>query len=110
MGPMAIESLKENEDRVACEGRWPGTDAERHAARHLQGRLEALGRTAEVEPTSVHPNYPVTHALHALIGIVGSVLSVYTPVLGAALVLFATVSAFGDLSGSFYIVRRLTGR
>ena len=107
---MAIESMKEIEDLVAFEGRWPGTDAERRAALHLQGRLEALGRTAEVEPTSIHPNYPVTHALHALIGIVGSVLSVYTPVLGAALVLFATVSAFGDLSGSFYIVRRLTGR
>jgi hypothetical protein len=102
--------MKEIEDLVAFEGRWPGTDAERRAALHLQGRLEALGREAEVEPTSIYPNYPVTHAIHALIGIVGSVLSVYTPVVGAALVLFATVSAFGDLSGSFYIVRRLTGR
>src|SRR5688572_8139540 len=110
MMPMPIEPIKEIDDLVAFEGRWPGTDAERRAALHLQGRLEALGRTAEVEPTSIHPNYPVTHALHALIGIVGSVLSVYTPVLGAALVLFATVSVFGDLSGSFYIVRRLTGR
>jgi hypothetical protein len=35
---------------------------------------------------------------------------VYTPVIGAALVLFATVSAFGDLSGTFFLVRRLTGR
>jgi hypothetical protein len=31
-------------------------------------------------------------------------------VAGAALVLFAAVSTFGDLSGSFYLVRRLTGR
>ena len=107
---MAVEPMKEIEDLVAFDGRWPGTDAERRAALHLQGRLEALGRDAELEPTSIYPNYPVTHAIHALIGIVGSVLSVYTPVAGAALVLFATVSAFGDLSGSFYIVRRLTGR
>ena len=107
---MAIEPMKEIEDLVAFDGRWPGTDAERRAALHLQGRLEALGRRAEVEPTSVHPNYAVTHAIHALIGIVGSVLSVYEPVVGAVLVLFATVSAFGDLSAGFYIVRRLTGR
>ena len=107
---MAIEPMKEIEDLVAFEGRWPGTDAERRAALHLQGRLEALGRDADVEPTFVYPNYPVTHAIHALLGIVGSVLSVYSPVVGAAIVLFATVSAFGDLSASFYLVRRLTGR
>ena len=34
----------------------------------------------------------------------------YEPVVGAALVLFATVSAFGDLSATFYVVRRITGR
>ncbi len=107
---MAIEPMKEIEDLVAFEGRWPGTDAERRAAIHLQGRLEALGRDADVEPTFIYPNYPITHAIHALLGIVGSVLSVYTPVVGAAIVLFATVSAFGDLSASFYLVRRLTGR
>jgi len=107
---MPIQPMTEIEELVAFEGRWPGTDAERRAARHLAGRLEALGRDAELEPTSVHPNYAVTHAIHALIAIVGSVLSVTAPVAGAALVLFAAVSAFGDLSGSFYIVRRLTGR
>src|SRR5688500_13799270 len=107
---MAIDPMQEIEDLVAFDGRWPGTDAERRAALHLEGRLKALGRDAEVEPTSVHPNYPITHAIHALMGIVGSVLSVYQPVVGAALVLLATVSAFGDLSGSFYLVRRLTGR
>src|SRR5687768_12298359 len=110
MGRMTVDPLREIEDLVAFEGRWPGTDAERRAAHHLERRLEALGRHSDVEPTSVYPNYPVTHAIHAVIGIVGSVLSVYEPVLGAVLVLFATVSAFGDLTGSFYVVRRLTGR
>jgi hypothetical protein len=107
---MTVETIEEIEQLVAFEGRWPGTDAERRAAGHLEQRLQALGREADVEPASVYPNYPVTHAIHALLGIVGSVLSVYTPVVGAALVLFATISAFGDLTGSVYIVRRLTGR
>ena len=107
---MPIDPMKEIEDLVGFEGRWPGTDAERRAAVHLEQRLHALGRDAETEPTAVYPNYAVTHAIHALLGIVGSVLSVYVPVAGAALVLLATASAFGDLTGSFYIVRRLTGR
>jgi hypothetical protein len=107
---MALEPLKEIEDLVAFEGRWPGTDAERRAAGHLEQRLQALGRDADIEPTSVFPNYPVTHAIHALLGIVGSVLSVYVPILGLGLVLFATISAFGDLTGTVYLVRRLTGR
>jgi hypothetical protein len=107
---MSVEPIEEIEQLVSFEGRWPGTDAERRAASHLEQRLQALGREAGVEPASVFPNYPITHAIHALIGIVGSVLSVYTPVAGAALVLFATISAFGDLTGSLYIVRRLTGR
>ena len=107
---MAIDPMQEIEGLVAFEGRWPGTDAERRAARHLEQRLQSLGREAEVEPASVHPNYPITHAIHALLGIVGSVLSVTQPTVGVALVLFATASAFGDLSGTFYLVRRLTGR
>ena len=107
---MAVDAMKEIEALVAFEGRWPGTDAERRAAGHLEQRLGELGREADVEPTGVYPNYAVTHAIHALLGIVGSVLSVYTPVIGAVLVLFATVSAFGDLSGTFFLVRRLTGR
>src|SRR6187431_3229152 len=110
MGRMTVDPMQEIEQLVAFEGRWPGTDAERRAAQHLEQRLQALGRDADVEPASVYPNYPVTHAIHALIGIVGSVLSVYTPVIGAGLVLFATISAFGDLTGSLYLVRRLTGR
>ena len=53
------------------------------SASHTSARLTGV-RDADVEPTRVYPNYPVTHAIHALIGIVGSVLSVYTPVAGAA--------------------------
>ena len=107
---MTIEPLAEIEELVAFEGRAPGTDPERRAARHLEQKLERLGRDVETEPIHVYPNYGLTHAIHALIAVVGSVLSVTVPVAGAALVLFATVSAFGDLSGTFYLVRRLTGR
>ena len=102
--------MREIEGLVEVEGRWPGTDAERRAARHLEERLGERGRDAELEPTSVWPNWPLTHAIHALLGIAGSILSVYAPFPAAVLILFTAISTFGDLTGTFYIVRRLTGR
>ena len=105
-----MDALREIEELVAFEGRWPGTDAERRAASHLAERLKALGRDADVEPTSVWPNYPITHAIHALLAIVGSVIAVYSAVAGTAVVLVAAVSTFGDLTAGFHLFRRLTGR
>lgn len=105
-----MDALREIEDLVAFEGRGVGTDAERRAAGHLRERLEGLGRAAEVESISVHPNWPVTHALHALLAVVGSVVSVDRPLVGTLLLAAVAVSAFGDLSGTFLLLRRLTGR
>ncbi len=92
---------------AAFEERGPGTDSERRAAEHLAARLKSLGREAELEPIWVRPNYALTHAIHALLAIVGSVLSVGAPLPGALLVLFAAVSTFGDLTGGFHLVRRI---
>lgn len=105
-----VNTRAEIEALVGFDRRWSGTDAERRAAEHLTKRLEKLGRAAEIEPTSVFPGYALTHALHALLAIAGSVLSVYSAVAGAILVLLAAVSTFGDLTGGFFLLRRLTGR
>jgi hypothetical protein len=104
-----VEAIREIEELVAFEARGPGTDAERRAAAHLAARLEDLGRRADVEPTRIFPNYAPAHMIHALMGIVGSVLAIGSPVAGTVLVLAATVSAVLDLSGTFFLVRRLTG-
>jgi hypothetical protein len=103
-----VDPLREIDALVEFDGRWPGTDAERRASVHLVERLRALGREAELEPTRVRPGYPLTHIVHALLGIAGSVVAVKSPLVGALLVLFAAVSTFGDLTGSFFLVRRLT--
>jgi len=103
-----VDPLREIEALVEFDGRWPGTDAERRAAGHLVERLRALGREAQLEPTRVRPGYPLTHIVHALLGIAGSVLAVNSPLIGLLIVLVATVSTFGDLTGSFFLVRRLT--
>ena len=104
-----MDPRQEIESLVAFEGRWAGTDAERRAARHLAERLEDLGRDAELEQTRVRPNYHLAHAIHAILGIAGSVVSVSHAAVGAGLVAFAVVLAVGDASGLFFITRRLLG-
>lgn len=102
--------MREIEELVAFEGRIAGTDAERRAAVHLEGRLKALGRQAHMESVSVWPNWALTHLLHALIAIVASVVAVGSPLIGFALAAFAALSTLADVTGTAYLLRRLTGR
>lgn len=98
------------ESLLAHDGRAPGSDAERRAARDLAGRLEGLGRMASIEPFEARPAWPLAYSLHALLAIAGSVATVSSPVLGAALVFVAVLFTFGDATGLLMLTRRLTGR
>jgi Peptidase family M28 len=89
------------------ERRRAGTDAERRAANYLAERLREVGRRVEAEPTYVHPQYALVHALHCLIAIAGSIASLEIPALGFALVLLAALSMYLDLNTRLYLVRRL---
>ena len=51
------------------EGRLTGTDAERRAANRLAERLRELGRRVEIEPTYVHPQWALVHAVHCLLAL-----------------------------------------
>ena len=106
----AVDVLAEAESLAASfPERLPGSDSERRAARHLEARLRKLGRDAEIEHVDAWPNWPVAYAIHALVAIVGSVLAVSVPVLGASLALAAALLTFLDASG-FPTTRRLLGR
>jgi hypothetical protein len=48
--------------------------------------------------------------IHAFVAVIGSLLAVAIPAVGFGLVLLATLSAFGDATGLFRPLRRLTGR
>lgn len=95
------------EELCSFTGRRAGTDAERRAANAMATRLRATGRRADVEPTYVHPQWALVHALHAAVGIAGSIVAVSQPGIGFALVLFAATSAYLDLNSRFYLLRRL---
>ena len=101
---------EEIERLVEFEGRGPGSDAERRAAEHLVERLGELGREAETEPLDSWPNWPMTYALHVALAVVGSVISVTLPLVGALLVLVVTVLTFLDANGIAFTTRRLFGR
>jgi Peptidase family M28 len=94
----------------AFEGRGPGTDAERRAANALAGRLRGMGRRADIEPFFAHPQYPVVHLIHAVLGIAGSLLATVQPAIGFALVLLAAASTYLDLNSRLYLVRSLLFR
>ncbi len=91
-------------------GRAAGTDAERRTARHLQSRLHALGREAELQPIEIWPRAGLAHALHAVLAVAGSLASVRNAALGAALVLAAAVLTSLDVTGVLRLTRRMTGR
>jgi hypothetical protein len=95
---------------TAFPARCAGTDAERRAAVHLRGRLEAMDRDAEVQTIDVRPRFALAHALHALMAVVGSVLAVSAAAPGAALVLAAALLTFLDAYGILQVLRRLLGR
>jgi Peptidase family M28 len=90
--------------------RAPGSDAERRAAGYLKKRLEGLGREAEVESFDVWPAWPLAYAFLAAAAVVGSVLSVSVPALGAALALVAALLTFLDAAVLLPTLRRLLGR
>lgn len=101
---MEIEAL------VDLGARGPGSDAERRAAGHLEGRLRALGRQVDVEPIEVRPAHQLTYALLAIVSLAGSVVSVSTPGVGVGLALAALLATLGEATGRLRLVRRLTGR
>jgi Peptidase family M28 len=94
----------------ACEGRGPGTDAERRAANLLAGRLRRMGRRAEIEPFFAHPQYAIVHLIHAVMGIAGSLVATVQPAVGFALVFAAAISTYLDLNTRLYLVRGLLFR
>jgi hypothetical protein len=105
-----LDVLTEIQGLSSDGGRRAGSDAERRAAGRVEDLLREMGREVEVESIYIYPRWAAVHAVHALVAIAGSLVSVAIPIAGAALVLIATLSAFGDATGLFRPLRRLTGR
>lgn len=99
--------LDDVRELCSFEGRLAGTDAERRAANHLAQRLGRTAHRVEVEPTYVHPQWALIHALHCALGFAGSLLSIAIPAAGFALTLIAATSLYLDVNARFYLLRPL---
>src|SRR4051794_16434034 len=102
--PALVDRLAAIEAGGAC------TDAERRASLLLRDELRARGAPARVEPLWVRPQWPATWALHAALGVVGTLLSVGVPVAGLALLAATLVSFVLDVTGRAHVLRALFPR
>jgi hypothetical protein len=93
---------------AAFDGRGPGTDAERRAARWLAGELVANRRRVRVETFWCRPNWALAHAWHVALSLAGSLISVGDPVIGTGLLAVALASTVTDELFGISIGRRLT--
>ena len=89
------------------EGRRAGTDAERRAANDLAAELRSPNRRVDLEPTYVHPQWALVHALHCTLAIAGGLVALQRPPIGFAIVLATAISMYLDLNGRLYLVRSL---
>ncbi len=93
---------------TAFARRGAGTDSERRAAGWLARELGRGGRQARIETFWCRPNWALAHAWHALLGLVGSLVSVGSPRIGGALILLALLSLTADALLGTSLGRRLT--
>src|SRR4051812_39918585 len=98
-------------DRLAAiDGRGACTDAERRACVLLRGELRARGLPARVETFWVRPQWPLAWALHAVLGVAGSLLSVAVPAAGLGLLVATLVSYALDVTGRAHLLRAVFPR
>jgi hypothetical protein len=102
-----IEQLRDAPGRGAC------TDAERRAARALHDRLRGAGERVWVETRWVRPQRRASLVLHALLAVVGGLVSAYSDVVGAAMAGAAGLSLAIEAAGTTaplarFLTRRAT--
>jgi hypothetical protein len=90
------------------ERRGAGTDSERRAASWLSTQVGTKTRAAGTEPFWCRPNWALTHAWHAALGVAGSLVTEAEAHVGGALILIALLSVIADAVTGVSLGRRLT--
>jgi hypothetical protein len=81
------------------EARGPCTDAERRAAAWLHDELRDQGHEAWVETHWVRPQWALSLALHATVGVIASLLAISSPPAGLVVAAVAAVSMGLEAAG-----------
>ena len=107
---VATDPLATVNELCSYTGRLAGTDAERRAAGAVAAELHAEGWRVDVEPTYVQPQWAIVHLLHCAIAAIGSMIAALEPAISFAIVLVVATSAYLDLTGRAYLLRRVLFR
>lgn len=83
----------------AIDGRRAGSDGERRAALLCVEELRRMGRRPRMQTLWFRRRLPWTHALHAALGLAGSVASVGAPVAGLGLAAAGLLLALAEAAG-----------
>jgi len=92
------------------EARGPCTDAERRAAGWLHDELRAAGHEAWVETHWVRPQWPLSMALHATVGVLASVVAITAPLPALVAAALSALSMALEAAGTDGLLRRLLPR
>jgi len=103
-----MEAIEIVEGLAGFAGRGAGTDAERRAATWLAAELSRERRDATIETFWCRPNWALAHALHGALALVGSLVSLASPIAGVAILAVALVSILADSLTGLSVGRRLT--
>jgi hypothetical protein len=103
-----VDQFQEIANLTGFKQRIAGTSGERGAATYLVNRLGELGREAQLEPFKVRPNVAAVYALHAVLAVIASLLSVASPLAALVLSLLVATSIVVDLNGATPSLRTLT--
>lgn len=103
-----MEAMEIVEGLCDFANRGAGTDAERRAAGWLAHELSRDGHEATVETFWCRPNWALAHALHVAVALVGSLVSLLSPVAGVAILSVALASILADSLLGSSPGRRLT--
>src|SRR5213075_320750 len=95
---------------AAIPARGACTDAERRACALLRDDLRARGHDVRVETAWVRPQWPAAWALHALLGVAGSLVAVGSPAVGLAILAVTLVSYMLDVTGRAHVLRAVFPR
>ncbi len=93
---------------ASFDGRGPGTDAERRAARWLAGELAGPEHNVWLEPFWCRPNWALAHLWHIALAVGGSLVAIASPRVGVALLAIALISVLADGLQGRSLGRRLS--
>lgn len=127
-GPRIAAREEPRKGRKTAEGRKPesrrtesagerraatgagGSELERRAAKRLAGELRATGREVESRELAVRAGQGPVVAVHAALAVAGSLLGLLSPIAGAAVLLFAGFSFYGERGLGLFLLSRLLPR